>query len=484
MMMQPLQIDAETFYAERDHRTNLLLAQPPEPVRLALSISREWATSSTGQHALLWLCSLVARTGRRFNRFNIWLPDGAQHAPCLIQGAPVRTLAEALITHLRGADPFGLYGVVERLDEDVFVISVGGLSEDVPGLIVRPEGWAAGIMSAEGHTHTIAPPDELNPVGAALAAALGSAAVYQYFNAELVRDYEIQLPLWISALRSAITESSEEAANWSDDPALPREIDTGRCLLVGAGALGGNALAILGALGGRVRGKLDIVEFDLLEISNLNRLVAALLQHFRAPKALIAAQSLQGTGVKVNTLLEPYERLRKLTEPHRLTVEEYETVVTGVDQMATRAFVQSDWPRLLINAGTGGFTWRVSTHPAETEGACIGCLAGNSQQSYRGMREPVPCAVGQPTLPGQPPPPADSYGFVSFFAAAFLAARVLQRALGLLPDSKESFVTGAVALNLTGLQHEAVRPSDKCLCRCRHRVVREYRATKYAGVLC
>jgi hypothetical protein len=100
------------------------------------------------------------------------------------------------------------------------------------------------------------------------------------------------------------------------------------------------------------------------------------------------------------------------------------------------------------------------------------------------MREPVPCAVGQPTQPGQPPPPTDSYGFVSFFGAAFLSARMLQRATGLLPDLRESFVTSAIALNLAGLQHEAARPSDKCLCRCRHETVREYRVKKYSEVVC
>jgi molybdopterin/thiamine biosynthesis adenylyltransferase len=338
----------------------------------------------------------------------------------------VGTLAEALITHLRGADPFGLYRVVERVDEDIFVISVGDLSEEIPGLIIRPEGWAAGLMSPESHSYQYSPPSELNPIGAALAAAMAATTVYQYFNAELVPDYEIQVPLWVSALRSTVTESPTEAASWSGDPSLPQTVDIGRSLLVGAGALGGNALSILGALSKRLTSKLDIAEFDLLEISNLNRLVAALLQHFGMPKAHIAALSLQGTDVEVNTLLEPYERLSQSTDPSRMTVEQYEMVVTGVDQMATRAFVQSDWPRFLINAGTGGFTWRVTTHPVDTEGACMGCLAGNGQQSYRGMREPVPCAVGQPIQPGQPAPPTDSYGFVSFFGAAFLVARVLQ----------------------------------------------------------
>lgn len=483
-MMQTVQIDADTFYAERDNRTNLLLAQPSEPVRLALSVSPAWAATGDGQLALLWLCSLVSRMGRRFNRLRLWLPGDAQNTPCLIPGAAGRTLAEALVTHLRGADPFGLYGIVERLEEDDFVISVGDLAEEAPGLIVRPEGWAAGIMSAGGGQHPYDPPGDLNPVGAALAAAMGAAAVYQYFNAELVPDYEIRVPLWVSALRSAVTESADVAAGWTGDPGLPQAVDLGRCLVVGAGALGGNALAILGALGARLSGKVDVAEFDLLEISNLNRLVAALFQHVGLPKAHIASHSLRETGVKVNSLVAPYERLRQSAAPSRLEVEQYEAVVTGVDQMATRAFVQSDWPRLLINAGTGGFTWRVSTHPADTEGACMGCVAGNGQQSYRGMREPVPCAVGQPTRPGQPPPPADSYGFVSFFGAAFLAARMLQRASGLLPDSRESFVTGAVALNLAGLRHEAARHSDKCLCRCRHEAVRDYRVAKYSGVAC
>jgi molybdopterin/thiamine biosynthesis adenylyltransferase len=479
-MAQSIQVGCEEFYAERDNRTDLSYPQPQEPVLLALTIADGWSRTPAGQLTLLWLCSLVARMGRRYNRLQLWLPDDSASYPCLIPGVAAATLVEAIITHLKAADPCGAYERVTRPAAGSFVVSVGDLPEGINGLIVQPLGWTAVIASTSTHVAAGGPGLEFNPVGSALAAALGAAAVYYHFNQQLLSHYESQAPLWISALRGSTTTSAEEAATWEFGPNLPEGLDIRRILVVGAGALGGNVSAILGMLKS-LRGRVEIVDDDRLEVSNLNRLVSALVHHLQMQqyKAHIAVESFHGSDVEAIAHVERYERLQVIGGSNRLQLETYDAVVSGVDQMATRAFIQSGWPRLLIDGGTGGFSWRVSTFPTMSEGACVGCLAGNSQRSFNELRAPLRCAGGQADQPVQVFQHFESYGFVSFFGAAFIAARVLQRALG-LPIGTGSISVEADSLFLAGMQHKNLQKSKWCLCRCGTTVASQYRAAKYA----
>ena len=478
-MAQNIVAGCDQFYAERDNRTDLIYAQPQEPVLLAASLADEWASTAVGQITFLWLCLLIARMGRRYNRLQVWLSQEAANSQCLIPGVAAPNLATAVLGHLQDADPCGAYEWAERPAEGAFIVSVGDLPAGVDGRVVRPQGWGAalGEQGALGPFDLVAGVD-MNPVGAALAAALGAAAVYHHFNRELLSRYEPQSPLWPSAHLSAATVSAGEAAAWPQGPRLPADLDLGRILVVGAGALGGNMLAILGALKG-LRGRVEVADDDPLELSNLNRLVAALVRHLRQFKAHIAAESLSGSSVEVVAHLKRFERLQAVGAADRLPLETYDAVVSGVDQMASRAFIQSGWPRLLIDGGTGGFTWRVSTFPSASGGACAGCLAGNSQRNFNELRAPMRCAGGQADQGVQIFQPFESYGFVSFLGAAFLAARVLQRALGLLPTN-ESVSAEADALFLAGMQGKILQKSERCLCLCGHPEARAYRAAKYA----
>ena len=466
------------FYAARDNRTNLIYMQPQEPVLLAVSLADEWAGTAVGQLTLLWLCSLVARMGRRYNRLQVWLSQGAANSQCLIPGVAAPNLVAAVLSHLQGADPCGDYEWAERPAEGAFIVAVGDLPAGVDGRVVRPAGWGAALAD-QGALDRLDPAVgvDLNPVGAALAAALGAVAVYHHFNTGLLSRYEPQPPLWLSAHHSAATTSAGEAATWQAGPRLPADLDLGRILVVGAGALGGNMLAILGALKS-LRGRVEIADDDLLDASNLNRLVAALVRHLQQCKTHIAAESLSGSSIEVVAHVERFERLQAMGGANRLPLETYDAVVSGVDQMASRAFIQSGWPRLLIDGGTGGFTWRVSTFSHESEGACAGCLAGNSQRNYNELRAPMRCAGGQADQAVQTFQPFESYSFVSFLGAAFLSARVLQRALGLLPTN-ESVSAEADALFLAGMQSKILQKSERCLCLCGHPEARDYRAAKY-----
>ena len=469
-------IDCESFYRQRDHRTNLTLAQAASPIALAVSISPAWAETVNGQLTLYWLSSLVSRMGRRYNQLRLLLPDRIADLSCVIPGHS-GSLAEVILTQLVASDPCGAYRITEDLSDDIPLVSVGKLERTYDHLVVEPHGWSASIAWSGEVPVSTAPNAWLNPIGCALAASLGATEVYLQFNQQNLAGRESQLPLWISAKHCAVTSTADEAANWNDDLGLPDDIDIGRWLVVGAGALTGNALAILGTAREKFRGSIDIVEPDVVDLSNLNRLVETLAIHAgRLKKVDLAAHSLRESNVIVVTHDAIYERLR---HSGKLSIEDFDLVLTGVDQMASRAFVQSDWPRFLIDGGTRGYTWRVSTIENSGDGPCLGCLAGKSQRHYRDLASPLGCAVGLPGQAQATPAPMDSYSFVSFFGATFMAARAIDKCLRLSPATGPSFRTEAVALNLKQLQHKHELPSKSCLCMCSQPVVQRYREAKF-----
>lgn len=229
---------------------------------------------------------------------------------------------------------------------------------------------------------------------------------------------------------------------------------------------------------------MDVVDHDQVDVTSLNRLVMALLGHVSSFKAVLAASCLVGPNLEAVPHVTTYEKLQSGRGGGApLRVEDYNLVLTCVDQMKTRALIQGDWPRHIINAGTRGHTWRVSDHPIDNLAvACVGCLAGKSQQQYRDLGAPLRCAAGWPVQAPTTELPMDSYSFVSFLCAAFTAARALTHVLGIAPTASASkLLTEASALNLIGLQHVEEPPSKLCLCRCSHQVVCDYRAAKYAG---
>ena len=477
-MMQALNpIDCASFYAERDHRTNLALQQPPFPVPLAVSISPEWAATLNGQLALYWLASLISRMGQRYNRLMVFLPQELADLRCLIVGFPT-TLADAMLNHLQASDPCGGYQLVTELSDDIFLISVGKLQRTSQHIVIEPHGWSAMITTSDISTAVPDPPNWLNPIGSALAASLGASEVYFQFNQQNLLGRQSQLPLWISAKHCAVTSSEADARNWDDDIPLPDDIDIGRWLVVGAGALGGNVLAILGTARESLRGSIDIVDPDVVDLSNLNRLVESLAAHVQVLKKVnLGTFSLRESKVKVRPHDASYEYLRK---NNKLAVEDFDLVITGVDQMATRAFVQSDWPRFLVDGGTRGYSWRVSTVVNSDSTACLGCLAGKSQRHYSDLASPLGCAVGLADQPTVIVTPMDSYGFVSFFASAFMVARAIEKCLPNGPATRLGFSTEAVALNLKNLQYKQQQASESCLCMCTDPVVRQYREEKFS----
>jgi len=165
-----------------------------------------------------------------------------------------------------------------------------------------------------------------------------------------------------------------------------RELKRSRVLLIGAGGLGSPAGLYLAAAG---VGTLGLVDFDLVEHSNLQRQVLHGTSDIGRSKVASAAQRL--ADVNPNVAIEPYET--RLTSLNALDIlAGYDVIVDGSDNFPTRYLV-NDACVLLGKPDVYGSIYRfegqASVFWAE-RGPCYRCL----------YREPPPpelvpsCAEG------------------------------------------------------------------------------------------
>jgi len=111
------------------------------------------------------------------------------------------------------------------------------------------------------------------------------------------------------------------------------KIATAKVLVIGAGGLGCPALQYLAAAG---VGTIGIVDFDVVEISNLQRQILYSVADLGQPKADTAAHKLRALNPDIN--IEVYNA--QITNKNALEIiENYDAVIDGSDNFATRYLV-------------------------------------------------------------------------------------------------------------------------------------------------
>ena len=112
-----------------------------------------------------------------------------------------------------------------------------------------------------------------------------------------------------------------------------KRLKNAKVLVVGAGGLGSPALLYLAAAG---VGTLGIVDFDVVDESNLQRQVIHGQSDIGRPKALSAKESVQETNPFVNVVLHE----ERLDSTNAFEVfEPYDLIIDGTDNFATRYLV-------------------------------------------------------------------------------------------------------------------------------------------------
>src|SRR6478609_4104800 len=169
----------------------------------------------------------------------------------------------------------------------------------------------------------------------------------------------------------------EELVRYSRHILLPQVGETGqralkrsRVLLVGAGGLGSPVALYLAAAG---VGTLGIVEFDAIDLSNLQRQILHGSAGIGTPKLDSARDRLE--DINPNVSIEPYET--RLTSENALEIaRDYDLIVDGTDNFATRYLV-NDTSVLLGIPNVYGSVYRFEGQASvfgARNGPCYRCL--------------------------------------------------------------------------------------------------------------
>ena len=149
-----------------------------------------------------------------------------------------------------------------------------------------------------------------------------------------------------------------------------KKLKTSSVLLIGAGGLGSPLALYLAAAG---VGRIGIVDFDVVDQSNLQRQVLHGTESIGKPKLLSATNRIHSINPYVN--VEPYET--RLTSANALEIlKHYDVIVDGTDNFPTRYLV-NDACVLLHKPNVYGsifrFEGQVSVFDAD-HGPCYRCL--------------------------------------------------------------------------------------------------------------
>jgi len=149
-----------------------------------------------------------------------------------------------------------------------------------------------------------------------------------------------------------------------------RKLKRASVLLVGMGGLGSPTAMYLAAAG---VGRIGIVDFDVVDFSNLQRQIIFSTEDVGRPKLQAAEERLQ--GINPNLEIETYET--RLTSENALKIlENYDIIIDGTDNFPTRYLV-NDACVLLGKPNVYGSIFRFEGQASvfyAKEGPCYRCL--------------------------------------------------------------------------------------------------------------
>lgn len=148
-----------------------------------------------------------------------------------------------------------------------------------------------------------------------------------------------------------------------------KRLRAARVLVVGAGGLGSPASLYLTAAG---IGTLGILDFDTVELSNLQRQILHRTKDVGTAKVISASRTLSELNPHVTVVMH---RTRLGVDNVRSIVTDYDIIVSCVDNFASRYLLNDTCVFLqkpLVEAGVLGFTGMITT--ILPEGPCYRCI--------------------------------------------------------------------------------------------------------------
>ncbi len=205
----------------------------------------------------------------------------------------------------------------------------------------------------------------------------GNTAVKETDTVSIIPSIAGGVDVDVMEIDSDVSLSNEEVLRYSRHLIIPevgmegqKKLKAGKVLMIGAGGLGSPLGMYLAAAG---VGKLGIVDFDVVDKTNLQRQIMHSTADIGRPKLDSARETLE--GINPNISIETYEM--RLTSENALKLfAGYDVVVDGTDNFPTRYLV-NDACVLLGKPNVYGsilrFDGQVSVFDAK-RGPCYRCL--------------------------------------------------------------------------------------------------------------
>jgi hypothetical protein len=277
--------------------------------------------------------------------------------PDSIRG-PVLPELEALAMRVRGN--LSTLRAADFADASQFdaVLVIGSEVRDQPGWVsVSSDGWLARTASwIDGTGHLPDPRSRYNPVGAHVAASLGSGRVFLHL---LGRDPGAAHELSAYALTSGSIGSHDPG------PDLPREALELDAFLIGCGSVMQGWAYTIRRL--PVRGRARAVDPEFLGVENLGPYVLAWRSDIGREKVKIIADTL-GPSIAVTPDRDFVEFL-EMRIATGLPVPML--VLAGLNDPGARHVVQRWWPDQLIDMATDGLNSQVVAKARADAGICL-----------------------------------------------------------------------------------------------------------------
>lgn len=320
-------------------------------------INKLAAGSFNGQVMAMTSVNLIARF---CDKIYVNCPEGISRKIMLPFGNG-DTLDTSLVNIAKAVNPAVIVELANYPSADnCITLTIGkgydGLKETI---IIDSDGWLASI-NQELSNHD----KEDNPLGAMMAACFGAAEVFRNFIHRFGTNNRLFNRDKPSFIFSGLTYNINQEGKNSF---LPKDVNIGQIMLVGAGAVG-NGLMYALSLIPDLSGVIDVIDYDKLDWTNLNRHLLATADDVGDSKAIILKNRMKHSpSLTINAYNQKY---LALDSSKRSTID---VAVSTVDNNDARRELQSDLPRVLLHGATDDLSLVVSHHNF-LDGACLGCL--------------------------------------------------------------------------------------------------------------
>lgn len=344
------------------------------PGKIAIVCSHSSIKQVNARLALAMSLNCLARVDPIVTNLDVVVPEYACKidAP-LFDGDDMKTSITSFLNKLR---PKVKVRVLNQLKDDYDgLLSIGNTEHELSFKVsVASDGWLA---FAGPNSLSMDFTDNINPVGAYVAANLGCLEV---FKKVFVKKADLIIPeksnydfRWNTKhLQKELTfntfDYSIDKKN-INNPTLPKVINVRELVTVGIGAGGGACLYTLASLP-LLDGIFHLIDPDEVKGSNLNRYIYA--THLDAddnkPKVDVMKEIIsRNSQCTIEPQHIPYTKFSE-----QLNGKPVDLLISTVDTRQTRVDIQWDLPKIILDAAVAG-TWFYINRIEFGENACLGC---------------------------------------------------------------------------------------------------------------